>query len=43
VEMLKHNVRDDYQERPGQVEEEPVLYRFDVRSDREALGHREID
>ena len=36
---LDQNIRDDDQERPEEIEEEPMFNRLDVRADGEAGGH----
>ena len=40
---LEFNIDKDDQEREGQVEEEPQLYRFDFRGGGETGGHWEVD
>ena len=40
---LEFNIDQDDQEREGQVEEEPQLYRFDFRGAGETGGHWEVD
>ena len=40
---LKEDIDDDNQERVGQVEEEPDLYRFDVRGAGQTVRNCEID
>ena len=40
---LEENIKDNYQERPEEVEEEPLLNGFDVKGDREVLWDRNID
>ena len=34
---LEENIKDNYQERPEEVEEEPLLNGFDIKGDREVL------
>ena len=40
---LEENISDNYQERPEEVEEEPLLNGFDVKGDREVLWNRDVD
>ena len=40
---LKKDIDDDNQERVGQVEEEPYLYRLDVRGAGQTVRNCEID
>ena len=40
---LEENISDNYQERPEEVEEEPLLNGFDIKGDREVLWNRDVD
>ena len=43
MNYLKEDIDDDNQERVGQVEEEPDLYRFDVRRAGQTIRNWEVD
>ena len=40
---LEQNIDNDHQERIGEIEEEPYLYRLDIGSAGQAVRDREVD